>query len=88
MTGKDYDLWRCGVCGEIREGNWGLKPVIGPDGWRHIACPDCRDECPELALAEDGEMWCDYPAVDKGDLPFHLDEWLYGDRCEAGKERI
>jgi hypothetical protein len=78
MNGEDYDLWRCGVCGEILEGNRGLKPVIGSDGWRHIVCPDCRDECPELDIAYDGEMWCDYPAplVEGDRLPFHLDEWL------------
>lgn len=72
------DPWRCGVCGEVREGDWGLKPVVGPDGWRRIVCPQCRAECPELVLAEDGEMWCHYPPplVDGDRLPFGLDGWL------------
>ena len=75
---EDCDLWRCGVCGEIREGNWGLKPVIHPDGWRSIVCPQCRDECPELLLAEDGEMYANHPPplIDNDQLPFHLDDWL------------
>jgi len=53
---EDHDLWRCGVCGEIREGDWELKPVIDSDGWRHIVCAECRADCPELVEAEDGEM--------------------------------
>jgi hypothetical protein len=74
---EDYDLWCCGLCGEIREYDWGLKPVVDPDGCRHIVCPDCRAEYPELVLAQDGEMSCDYPDVNEGDLPFHLDGWLH-----------
>ena len=76
---EEYDLARCGICGEIGEGNWGLQPVVDPDGWRHIACPDCRAEDPELVVAPDGELFAEYPAVDEGELPFHLDEWLRGD---------
>ena len=79
---EDCDLWRCGVCGEIREGDWGLKPVVQPDGRRRIVCPVCRDECPELVPAVDGEMYADYPPplIDGDRLPFGLNDWLDGDR--------
>ena len=54
---------------------------VSPDGWRHIACPQCRDECPELILAEDGELYADYPPplVDGEHLPFGLNDWLRSD---------
>ena len=32
---KDCDLWRCGICGEVREGDRGLKPVVDP----RLLCP-------------------------------------------------
>lgn len=72
------DLWRCGICGEITEDDPGLLPVIVPDGSRHLACPDCRQEYPELVVAQDGEMYAEYaaPLVDGDHLPFGLDAWL------------
>ena len=75
---RERDLWRCGICGTITEGNPGLSPVIQPDGRRRLVCPECRSDHPELVVAEDGEMYADYPAVDEGKLPFHLAEWLHG----------
>jgi len=74
-------LWGCGVCGTVKEGQWGLRPVISPDGWRHIACPDCRHQHPELQICPDGQMWANYPppvTSDDQGLPFGLDEWLAG----------
>ncbi len=76
--GMDKVPWRCGVCGRVKDGNWDhLLPIYGPDGWRYIACAACRKEHPNLVIARDLEMWADYPAVDEGDLPFHLDEYAH-----------
>lgn len=79
---ENEDLWCCGICCEVRQGNSGLLPVIDTDGWRHITCPQCREECPELVIAEDGEMWADYspPLLDNEHLPFCLADWLDRDR--------
>jgi hypothetical protein len=80
MNGR-VDLWRCGICGEIREGNWGLRPVLQPDGWRRIACPECRASYPQLHVLRDRRMYADYPPPltdDRHGLPFGLDEWLNG----------
>lgn len=74
----EKDLWRCGICGEVREENWGLEPVIDPDGWRHVACPSCRQVYPELVPAEDGELWAHYPppaTEENNRTAFGMDEW-------------
>lgn len=76
------DMLACGVCGEIREFDFGLLPCEDQHHWKYIACEDCRQRYDLLTLSDhydetqhfqDYEVWDD----DNPTYPFHLDEWIH-----------